>query len=268
MKIKILEDAFVKEVLLFDKNEIELEKVTLLLGGNSVGKSSLLKALIYSSMKKDFFKRGRLLHPAAKSIEYLYNVELESDKPVNVLGIFISDMIFNNESLKNAIDKGYFGSVIDKYNQDILSEGQGVFYSIYNFLDHVNSYEYKEDRYYILAIDEIDSGLSLDNVRKVARKIKNLANKFPNLYIILSFNNYEFMPIFKYKVFDMYIGEWRNDLKTYDQFSNYIIENSKDLEKRRKRNMYKHNAYDLFIEDIHKHREKNYKRLENEKISN
>ena len=45
MKFKLVKDSKLSEILLFD-NDIELHKITPLMGANSVGKSSLKKLLL------------------------------------------------------------------------------------------------------------------------------------------------------------------------------------------------------------------------------
>ena len=263
MKFKINEGSLLEKVLLFN-NDIEIHKITPLLGGNSVGKTTLLKSIAYSSIKPK-----KVIFRVDKNLEYMYSVTPECDKSIKTLFIASSNMNYKvgdnlNRAMNTSSDGTGLFALSESMNMKTLSEGQGVFRSINFVIEDIGKYaKYEKDKIYLLLLDEFDSGLSLNHVATLCRKLKNLSKSIDNLYIILSFNNYEAIPIFK-EVFDMYTGEWRNDIKTYEQYAKYIKSNSKLLESKRKRNVYNLRANEVFQNDFNEVRERNYNKAKEE----
>lgn len=79
-----------------------------------------------------------------------------------------------------------------KLNARSLSEGQSILYSV---LDLVNNLKpnsgafFTENAHTIILLDEIDSGLSIDNIDTIMRKLKYALRHRNDLQIFLSFNS-------------------------------------------------------------------------------
>lgn len=207
----VKKNSTLSKVLFFDK--IELKQVTLLFGGNGVGKSSLINYILKNKL----------------------NFEL--DKPTKIYSYINSKQNFkeihNNDHLsyEDMFNPGIFAR---KFDAEKLSEGQSIIYSIQDIFELCKQLEQKED--HLILLDEVDSGLSVDNVEYVAKKIKQIAKNNPNIQFIIAFNNYEFCRIFK-DVFNMYTGEWIK-IKDYNEYFDLIKANRKALLNKRKRNMF------------------------------
>lgn len=212
----------IEDILFF--NKIELEPVTLLLGGNGVGKSSLIQAILNQEL------------------------DFESDDPNNAT--MIASYINSKQNLRemqrntNLTYSDMFDPYIitRKMKADDLSEGQSIVYSMQDIFKLCK--EIKEDKTddkdYLFVLDEVDSGLSIDNVSYLAKKIKKINKDYPKINFIISFNNYEFCKVFK-NAFNMYNGEWVK-INSYDEYCKIINDNRKMLLKKRKNNLFTGNS--------------------------
>lgn len=212
----IREKSLLSKILLFDK--IELKQVTLLFGGNGVGKSSLIQGILKQ-----------------RDIDY------ELSKPTTAYSYINSKQNFremernDHLSINDMYDPGVLAR---KFAAGDLSEGQSIIFSIQDIFDLCEAID--SDKDHIILLDEIDSGLSVDNVDYLARKIKRICKKHPNIQFVIAFNNYEFCRTFK-DVFNMYNGEWVK-INSYDEYFNLIKSNRNMLLKKRKRNMFTGNS--------------------------
>ena len=217
--ISINKGSNLEEILFFD-NEIELKQVTLLFGANGVGKSSLIKEML-------------------KQKEIKFNC----DKETKLYSYINTEQNFRNmDKNSNLSYKDMFNPYLfkQKFDASELSDGQSIIYSLQDIFELC--VQIKDDSNdSVILLDEIDSGLSIDNVAYLSDKIKEIANKYSNIQFIIAFNNFEFCRNFP-KVFNMYDGEYIN-IENYDHYRDIINSNREMLLKKRKNNMFTGNSY-------------------------
>lgn len=121
------------------------------------------------------------------------------------------------------------------YNARSLSEGQSLMYSIRDFLLSLEKDDslHKENSQQIVLLDEIDSGLSVDNVMYVGEKIIRILKKHDDTQIIMAFNSPVFLKYFPY-VISMYDGKV-HELHSFDNMLSELKNNKKMLDKARKK---------------------------------
>lgn len=130
------------------------------------------------------------------------------------------------------------------YDAESLSEGQSVMYSVKDFLKLLLNDEslHKDGHGLIILLDEIDSGLSLDNIDYVCGKLKRIIRKWDDIQIFLAFNSPEILRYFPY-VLSMYDGTVK-DLKNADIMREEIKKNKAVLDKARKRSNGEYRIFD------------------------
>lgn len=200
-------------------NEIELKQVTLLFGGNGIGKSSLIKGILRQKEVKFNCNKETKLYSYINTEQNFRNMEKNSN-------LSYKDM-FNPYFLEQ------------KYDASELSEGQSIIYSLQDIFELCKQIKENNNDSVIL-LDEIDSGLSVDNVEYLSNKIKETTDKYSNIQFIIAFNNFEFCRNFP-KVFNMYDGEYIN-IENYDHYRDIINSNREMLLKKRKNNMFTGNS--------------------------
>lgn len=129
------------------------------------------------------------------------------------------------------------------YDAESLSEGQSLMFSVMEFLDILLKEEeiHQPGEQNIILLDEIDSGLSIDNIDSVCRKIKRIVKKWDNTQIFMSFNSPEVIKFFPY-VLSMYDGKLHK-IDSYEAMSEEIHKNKKILDKARKTSKGKYRIY-------------------------
>lgn len=208
----IKKDSVLSEILFF--NKIELKQVTLLLGGNGVGKSSLINSIIS--------RNGITAETTGDTTLFSYINSQQNFR----------EMIRN----KNLSYKDHYDPYViaRKFAAEELSEGQSIVFSIQDIFKLCEQIEDNEDA--LILLDEVDSGLSIDNVEYIANTLKKIAEEQPNIQFVIAFNNYEFCRVFN-DVFNMYTGEWMT-IDSYETYRNTIKDNRERLLKKRNNNMF------------------------------
>ena len=211
--ISINKGSNLEEILFF--NKMNLEQVTLLFGANGVGKSSLIKGIL-------------------KQKEIKFNC----DKEIKLYSYINNEQNFRNMNKNSNLSyEDMFNPYLinKKYNADELSEGQSIIYSLQDIFELCM--QIKDDSNdSVILLDEIDSGLSIDNVDYLSDKIKEITDKYSNIQFIITFNNFEFCRNFP-KVFNMYNGKYIT-IESYDQYRNIINSNREMLLEKRHNNMF------------------------------
>ena len=211
--ISINKGSNLEEILFF--NKMNLEQVTLLFGANGVGKSSLIKGIL-------------------KQKEIKFNC----DKEIKLYSYINNEQNFRNMNKNSNLSyEDMFNPYLinKKYNAEELSEGQSIIYSLQDIFELCM--QIKDDSNdSIILLDEIDSGLSIDNVDYLSDKIKEITDKYSNIQFIITFNNFEFCRNFP-KVFNMYNGKYIN-IESYEQYRNIINSNREMLLEKRHNNMF------------------------------
>ena len=211
--ISINKGSNLEEILFF--NKMNLEQVTLLFGANGVGKSSLIKGIL-------------------KQKEIKFNC----DKEIKLYSYINNEQNFRNMNKNSNLSyEDMFNPYLinKKYNADELSEGQSIIYSLQDIFELCEQIKDNSNDSVIL-LDEIDSGLSIDNVDYLSDKIKEITDKYSNIQFIITFNNFEFCRNFP-KVFNMYNGKYIN-IESYEQYRNIINSNREMLLEKRHNNMF------------------------------
>lgn len=210
---------FFKKVILTDNTK----RVCLLLGANGSGKTTLIDGLYPNQF-------------SGKS-----GIVVAVDKATKTI-------IYRNheDNLRHMADNRYNPDcklIVEKMRANYLSEGQSIIYSVKNIFDIADdaTKEFPEEDLVFL-LDEVDSGLSVDNVQYVCTRIKKALKKNPNLQFVIAFNNYHFVQEFKYCV-SMYSGE-EVKIDSYEEYVKFINDNKADLKKKRKNNMMTGNFLD------------------------
>ena len=119
-----------------------------------------------------------------------------------------------------------------KFNSQYISEGQSIIYSMFDLLDAFRkngAFEYHEDKDSIVLLDEIDSGMSIDNIDTTMRKIKYISRIRDDIQIIMSFNSPRVLKWFP-EVFSMYDGN-KLILHTDEDMLKEIRKHKKEFDK-------------------------------------
>ena len=134
----------------------------------------------------------------------------------------------NEKSLADAFNPFLIGA---RFDANSVSEGQSIVYSVKGLFDAAKKFD-DDGRDLIILLDEIDSGLSIDNVDFFMRKIRNLAKR-GNIQTIFSFNNPRILKFFP-NVLSMYDGKVLT-LHSEDDMAEEIRRNRKTFDKIRKK---------------------------------
>lgn len=219
-KIKTKENTLERDILLFKETDM-LKRLVLLFGGNGVGKTTFLNGIKEKTL------------------------ELETNKPLKIRMYTNSK---NNISKVNVEIKD-----IELLQQIVLSknmsEGQSIIFSFLGFLESVkNDCENNPDKTVVMILDEIDSGLSSENINMFCHLLNEALEDYKNLQIFLSSNNYHFVMIYE-SVFNMYNGKW-DKINSYDEYYQKLANNMVYLGKKRDLKFLSKCDYDSFNKDI------------------
>lgn len=200
MLIKIQVDEVSRGKLNF--NECTLEKTTLLFGGNGAGKSTFIRGILEHKFKVKIDKPTMMFKYINSESNFKYIDPLQADK-----GAFILTAVGRRQSNK-------------------VSEGQAILYSLSGLLEMLITENYEKDA--LVLLDEVDSGLSDENVLLLCNLIKVIQEKKPSIQFVIAFNNYLFAREFG-KVLSMYTGEYLT-FKNYDEFLSILLRERKALQ--------------------------------------
>lgn len=188
-KLKIKSDTKEKDILLFDEIT-NLHKINILFGGNGVGKSTFLNGL----------KNG--------------SFELETTNPIHILSYKNSED--NKKVSKYAELTGRY-DILKVYNSSAYSEGQGMIHFLLPFLYDVKDVAKENaDKDIVVLIDEIDSGLSIENINMMLHIVCEIGEEYKNVQFFISSNHYHYAYVFK-KVLSMYDGQWIT-IESYEDY--------------------------------------------------
>lgn len=197
-------------------NKIEnLGKVNLLCGGNGVGKTSLLNAIRYSEMRSP---------------------DIDKDKPHMLYYYSNSENNYRNvEPSPLATNENYVGEMVGRYEAHSLSEGQAMEYSINDLFCALDFLKEEKDTYKIVLIDELDSGMSVDKIKKVMNKIKAISEEDEEMQFFISFNNYYCATFFPNDIINMYDGS-KIKFNSFEEYVDFICDwkNVKQIEDKTK----------------------------------
>ena len=201
------------KILLFKNGDFTQfeNNVIPLFGPNGVGKSTLINGLINQSLNIKSSKPG---------ICYSYQNSKDNFKTRQA------------RNLPESFDPFFLNM---KFNSQYISEGQSIIYSMFDLLDAFKkngAFEYHKDKDSIVLLDEIDSGMSIDNIDTTMRKIKYISRIRDDIQIIMSFNSPRVLKWFP-EVFSMYDGN-KLTLHTDEDMLKEIRKHKKEFDKLRK----------------------------------
>lgn len=216
-KIKIQPESRTSKILFFTEADIEKfsNHVIPLFGPNGAGKSTLL---------------GNLAEKNEIKVELDPGIRTQFWSYING-----SDNFKNRRprSISESFDPFFMKC---QWDASSLSEGQSILFSVLDLLDgFIRGDEIKEEDGvdYTIILDEVDSGLSIDNIDMIMRKIKTIANKRNDVQIIFSFNNPRVLKWFNHAL-SMYDGTMIR-LEDENDMARVIREHKKEFDKIRKK---------------------------------
>jgi hypothetical protein len=237
-KIEVRPKTEARRILFFRKADFtdkgQIRPVVPLFGANGSGKTTLLTAI------------GKSL-TAAACARHGDAPEFLPESPLILTGERLPDLYLsysnrrNNwktwkaDSYRTAFDPAYISRHMDARS---LSEGQSIVYSAKDLIDGLipdadGQAEYQfPDVDTIALIDELDSGLSLDNLDEMLSGLQKAAAERTDLQVFLSFNNPYVLRYFP-RVFSMYDRRWYT-LPDEDAMLDMIRANEEKLTRARK----------------------------------
>lgn len=186
--IKVNPNTETSDILFFQETDLTKfdNHVIPLFGPNGVGKSTLIQAMIDNGTKE---RRNLKISVSDKPTGfYAYR---NSKDNFRIAQPHTIDMAFDPSFMKM------------QWDARSLSEGQSVIYSIMDLLDMVLRRESDETDVTVI-LDEIDSGLSIDNIDMVMKRIKKIVKRGDTQFIF-SFNQPRVLKWFPH-VLSMYDG--------------------------------------------------------------
>lgn len=258
-KIKVIPETHESDVFFF--KEIDLTnlpdvRIIPLFGPNGAGKSTLIRAIGKAVQTEGALHRAEIWHkdtntrlkqilfenasPEDRSDEEIAVCEmkkagviLERDKNNMVMFSYCNaeDNFTRKkpQSINESFDPWFIKSHFDAKS---ISEGQSIIYSAFDLIDGLKP---GKDMFgdgesdTLIMLDEIDSGMSIDNIDTTMRKIRYILSKRKNIQIFMSFNSPRVIRFFPYvismydgKVHEMHtdddmLGEIRNNRKLFDK---------------------------------------------------
>ena len=211
--MKVKPDTDIEDILFFKEADFtEFERVIPIFGPNGIGKSTLIRAI------KDHVVDVKI-GGAKQTAVYSYQNGTDNFK------------IRRARSYAENFDPVF---MLSKLNAQSVSEGQSIIYSMFDLLDALypgKPLDEKEKDTLVL-LDEIDSGLSIDNIDITMRKIKYIVRKRDNVQFIFSFNSPRVLKHFP-EVLSMYDGK-KIELHTDEDMLAEIRKHKKEFDKARK----------------------------------
>jgi len=218
-QIKIKNNTLLSQILIPRQFNFS-RKINLLFGANGVGKSTLIQALLGN---KNYKKQFESKISGSNPLVYSYIDSIQNAKELSIKNPHLSYNDFFDPHI-----------IARKFDAGELSEGQSIIYTVQEFLYCARQIEDSEHALFL--VDEIDSGLSVDNIIWFCDELKQIVDKKENIQFIIAFNNYEFCNQFK-TVISMYTGE-QIEIDTYEDYKRILLENRKRLLKLRKYNQF------------------------------
>lgn len=204
---KIEREPYEYDDFVYTKDEFTFDPgVTVLVGCNGIGKTTLLKQIEH--------------HLEKQEIPFLSYDNLKDG---------------GSSSLTRAI---FHGAVELAGSLFCASEGEQIVTNIANRAGQIGSFfrnEVPDAKEVWLIFDAIDSGLSVDNIVELKDQLFSVifeTNQGKDIYIVVSANEYEMCR--GEKCFDTRNGEYI-EFKTYDQYRRFVLNSRKQKDNRRKK---------------------------------
>ena len=236
--ITITPETNTSKILFFKKADLEpfANHVIPLFGPNGAGKSTLLKELEKAAQLLTI-KDPEKLEYYQNDKNFKSDIKITADDdPIKVLSYYNSTDNFKNRKPKSVNESFNPYYISARFDAMSISEGQSIVYSVFDLLDALKPGKdsfCKDDCCNIILLDEIDSGLSIDNIDTVMRKIQYATRKRNNMQIFLSFNSPRVLKFFP-QVLSMYDGNI-HEIHNEDDMMNLINLHKEMFNKARKK---------------------------------
>lgn len=260
----------------FDLLKLPNAQIVPLFGANGAGKSTLIRAIrdslqapakhraavqkykktweiedVEKEMQSGTWK-GNVIRKELERIDTLDTLGLEYDEESLCGGIAVPKKPIALYSYCNGQDNLRRGShdklenvdrFVSFFESQHLSEGQTIMYSLKDFINGLISDKeaHKENQNILLLMDEFDSGLSIENVIYLCRRMKVLTHKWPDMQIIFAFNNPAVLTVFP-DVISVYTGEVLH-IETMPEMLAEIKKHEKELKKARQTSRGKYKTF-------------------------
>ena len=269
--ILVKENTRASEILFFDRIEISSlsnRRIVPLFGANGSGKTTLLRAIEdYVERERKISKyeqemRGEkgsekedlssimisLNAPTDSGIEEYWKKLIEEEElkkqvlfpdkdavPTSIIKYRNSEDNFRSKESRGLFDDFDIAMLNARWEAKSLSEGQSIVYSVNDLLNGLMPGKtdlVPEGTHGIVLLDELDSGLSLDNLDMALRKIRKIVTKRNDIQIFMSFNTSYVLKYFP-EVVSMYDGKVLK-IRNEEEMLAVLKENKKKLDKARK----------------------------------
>lgn len=199
-------------------------KIVPLFGPNGSGKTTLLKAIntnLNCNIRLEYYKQ-QLAEGKIDKTEYEFyeedimhdNVKMGCDLELDHCAYQVLTYNNSNDNFRHRKARSMFEDfdpyyIKNRLDAQSVSEGQSIVHSIYNLFECMKpgkNMSVIENGHTIVLIDEMDSGLSLDNLDMFMRKLQNIIKKRNDIQVFMSFNNPYILKYFPYCI-SMYTGE-------------------------------------------------------------
>lgn len=228
-KIKLMKDYYDKDSFLYKKDSIELKPgVTVLVGCNGIGKTTLLKQIEHHLIMKNipYVSYDNLHEGGSKSISReCFNNNFE----------FVATAMCSSEGENIVMNLGKLASRLGNF----VRTGEDYKNSLFNkFAESLKETDKEvkapvkipKERWILL--DAIDSGLSIDNIidlKELLFKMILECNFGNKIYIVVVANEYEMAR--SEQCFDVYNGEYI-EFKNYEDYRDFVIRSKEWKENR------------------------------------
>lgn len=230
--ITIKPETETADIMFFDRcnfTALSNPHVVPLFGPNGSGKTTFINAIIKDSEppKKSFF---------GDKVEKHSDIVTETDRASVVYSYRNSHDNFRNREARSyteAFDPFYLNA---RFDAQSLSEGQSIVYSLYDLFVLIGTGKESiqvEGKDLVVLIDELDSGLSLDNLDMFMKKLRYIIARRKDVQVIFSFNNSRVLKYFP-EVISMYDGKVHKLHDENDMIAEFNA-NAAVFNKRRKR---------------------------------
>ena len=220
-RINTLENTKTSEILFFDRcdlTKLPNKRIVPLFGPNGSGKTTLINAigtyldalrLKNKVLRDDIEYKDFVLEDFNRNIRKAGCSLVLEDVPYRVLSYSNSDDNFRHRRERSINDAFNPALLSARFDANSVSEGQSIVYSVFDLIELLSTGKKGiryDDGHLIVLIDEMDSGLSIDNIDMFMKKLKYYTDKRDDIQVIFSFNNPRILKFFPH-VLSMYTGE-------------------------------------------------------------
>ena len=207
-----VENKELQDILLFSKID-KVRPLNILFGGNGVGKTTFLKAV----------RDGKV------------TLEHDNKKEIVIYSFTNSE---DNTRVNKRKEIAEMDEFVKAFNVNHYSEGQSIIHYVLSFLQDIK--ELETDKQIVVLLDEIDSGLSAENINMLLWQIKELMET-KHVQFFISSNHYQFVHAIKL-VLNMYEGTYK-EIQSYEEFFNLLNDGIQVMNKSGKRSLDFLNVY-------------------------